>query len=279
MVKVTGELIVFIIGLVIVSTFAFMPFYIMFISSIMPGVYQFRFPPPLLPWQITHENYMDLFNPRTFPFTRLFTNSILLASFSATLSTTLAIFGAYSLVRLPIRGRKVISKLIVVCYLMGGISIALPLYQIILTLGLYDTLQSLMLTYTMTTLPLTIFFLANFFRSLPIEIEEAALIDGCDIPAVLFKIVVPISLPSIVSVFYFAFVVAFNEYLYALLFLNTAEKYTLPIGFGMLYTYGEEFSWGLVNAAALLTSIPIILIFIYLEKHLIRGLTMGAVRG
>jgi len=279
MVKVTREFIGLIIGLIVVSVYTLLPFYEMIISSIMPGVYQFRYPPPLFPGEITFEYYVDLFNPREFPFVRLFTNSLLLASFAATVSTALGIFGAYSLIRLPIRGKNIISKLIVVCYLMGGILIALPLYQIILTLGLYDTLQSLMLTYTMTTMPLTIFFLANFFRSMPIEIEEASLIDGCSIPSVLFKIVIPITLPSIVSVFYFAFVTAFNEYLYALLFLNSAENYTLPIGFFMLYQYGEEFSWGLVNAAATLTSIPIILVFSYLEKYLIKGMTMGAIKG
>ncbi|MEM0053099.1 MAG: carbohydrate ABC transporter permease [Nitrososphaeria archaeon] len=279
MVKLTKEYLGLMAGLILISFFTLLPFYEMVISSIMPGVYQFRFPPPLYPEQITFEYYINLFNPREFPFVRLFSNSLIVASFAAVISTSLGIIGAYSLVRLPVKGKKIISKLIVACYLMGGILIALPIYQIILALKLFDTLYSLLLTYTITTLPLTIFFLANFFRSLPIEIEEAAVIDGCSIPSLLYRVVIPITFPSIVSVFYFAFVTAFNEYLYALLFLNSAENYTLTIGFRMLYTYGEEFSWGLVNAAATLTSVPIILVFSYLEKYLIRGLTMGAIKG
>ncbi|WP_197428003.1 carbohydrate ABC transporter permease [Halogeometricum sp. CBA1124] len=167
---------------------------------------------------------------------------------------------------------------VVVVYMLSAITVVVPLFQLIARLGLVDTRLSLFITYTVSTLPLTLYMLWNYFESLPVAIEEAAMLDGYSRVETIFRVVVPLSLPVLVATFLFAFKIAWNEYIFASVFLKSQAKLTLPIGIEQM---NANFSnvWGQIMAASFLTTLPIIVMFLYLEKYMVEGLTAGAVEG
>lgn len=266
------------LGIILICLISVAPFYEMVRASLLPGKLHFVYPPKLIPTNITLENFLTLLNPRKTMFLIWLRNSLLVASSSAVVSTLVGSFGGYVIVRFPIRGKRYIMYSILTAYLMTGILVSIPLFLVIISLGLYDTLQSIVLVYTLMNIPLCLYFSSNFYRGLPIEIEEAAIVDGASLNQLITRVIIPISSPVLISIFYFSFVLSFNEYLFASILLSSQEKYTVVRSFYILYTYQEEFSWGVVNAAALLICIPLIIVFLILERYIISGLTAGALK-
>lgn len=268
----------FYVALALTMVVALFPFYVMLVTSLSPDDAIYSSDPSLLPGAVTLSHYTVLFGSETFAFTSYFLNSAVVASVTASFSLVVGVVGAYSFTRLTFPGNGLVRRGVVVVYMLSSITVIVPLFQVIATLGLVDTRLSLFITYTVSTLPLTLYMLWNYFESLPVEIEEAAMLDGYSRLETIFQIVVPLSLPVLVAAFLFAFKIAWNEYIFASVFLKSQAKLTLPIGIEQMNANFQNV-WGQVMAASFLTTLPIIIMFLYLEQYMVEGLTAGGVEG
>jgi multiple sugar transport system permease protein len=218
-----------------------------------------------------------------FPFLKYFRNSLALSVIAATLSLALAVFGAYSFSRLRYRGRSVVQRGVLFVYMIGGILLVIPLYRIAVALGFLatpaGTFTALLLIYLVQTLPVSLYMLGNFFRTIPYSIEEAALIEGVSRAGIIVRIVIPLAWSAIITVFIYAFMIAWNEYLFASVFLKGyKELYTLPLGLRTLY-YSKNAIWDRIMAASMLTALPVMALFMAIQKNLTGGLSEGGVKG
>ena len=217
-----------------------------------------------------------------FPFLRYFRNSFLLSFSAALLSLILATLGAYSFSRVKYRGQSAIQRGVLFVYMFGGILLVIPLYQMAVKSGLASTpvgtFFSVLIIYMVQTLPVSLYMLGNYFRTIPFSIEEAALIDGCSRFETIIRIIVPLSLPALITVFIYAFMIAWNEYLFASVFLKSfKDLYTLPLGLKTLF-YSKHAIWDRIMAASMLTAVPVVIMFMLVQKNLTQGLTAGGVK-
>jgi len=251
------------------------PFLWMFMASIKTNkeIYNPEF--TIFPKQVFLGHYADLLNG---PFTMWLRNSVIVSLTSTLLSLVLGSFGAYAITRLQFKGRKVIAVGLVGTYLLPASLLFIPLFQIIANLGMVDSIYGLMLVYPTFTLPFCTWLLMSYFRSIPVELEEAALIDGCGRLGVLFRIVLPLAAPALVVVALFSFTQGWNEFLYAFVFTSSTSSRTLTVGLTLML--GEDvFYWGKMMAGALLTALPPVIMYTLAQRLVIRGLTVGGVKG
>jgi multiple sugar transport system permease protein len=265
-------------SIVLTMVVTLFPFFVMFVTSITPDGAIYTNNPKLLPSSVTFDQYVAILTGGTFPFVTYFVNSAVVATATATFSLLVGVVGAYSFTRLEYPGNDLIRRGVVVVYMLSAITVVVPLFQLMARLGLVNTRMSLLITYLVSTLPLTLYMLWNYFQSIPVEIEEAALLDGYSRVETIFRVIIPLSLPVLVAAFLFAFKIAWNEYIFASVFLKTQAKLTLPIGIEQINSQFENV-WGQVMAASFLTTLPIIVMFLYLEQYMVEGLTAGAVEG
>jgi multiple sugar transport system permease protein len=217
-----------------------------------------------------------------FPFLKYFRNSLVLSFSAAFFSLIVAVLGAYSFSRVRYRGRSVLQRGVLFVYMFGGILILIPLYQLAVKSGLASTqvgtFVSMIVIYMVQTLPVSLYMLGNYFRSIPFSIEEAAMIDGCTRFETIVRIIVPLSIPALATVFIYAFMIAWNEYLYASVFLKAyKELYTLPLGLKSLFV-SKNAIWDRIMAGSMLTAIPVVVLFMLVQKNLVGGLTAGGVK-
>lgn len=226
------------------------------------------------PWVL--ENYRELFKKTAFIY--WFRNSIIV-SFSATLiSVAIGCLGGYSLTRLKFFGRGTISSSILITYLVPPSILFIPLYYVLRSLGLINSLWSLIVVYPTFSIPLCTWLMMGFFRSIPKDLEDAALIDGASRIQSFLYVLLPICAPGILAAGLNAFILAWNEFLYALIFIQDAKLKTLSVGIQELIM-GDVYLWQQLMAASVITTIPVVIFFIYLQKYMIGGLMMGAVKG
>ena len=205
-------------------------------------------------------------------------NSATISTTATVLSICLGALGAYAITRLRFAGRRVIAVALVCTYLVPSALLFIPLFQIVARLELVDTQAALMLVYPTFTLPFCIWMLTSYFRSIPVELEDAALIDGCDRLGVLIRIVLPLSAPAFVVVALFSFTQAWNEFLYALVFTNSVATRTVTVGLTQML--GEDvFYWGQMMAGALIAAVPPVIMYTLAQRLVIRGLMGGGVKG
>jgi multiple sugar transport system permease protein len=254
---------------------ALFPFYWMLISSILPQSSLYQVPPSIVPTDISLESFRIVLFAESFPFFRYLINSTLVGLVAATLATTISIFGAYSFSRLNYYGRGFLARGVLVSYMFAGILFVVPIFQIVAGIGLIDSRMGLLGVHFIFMIPLALYLLGNYFRSIPHEIEEAAMIDGYSRLEVIFYITIPISMPAIVAVFMYAFLLSWNEYLYASIIIRSTELFTLPIGIENLQNSFNQV-WGQVMAASLLTTLPVLILYLYLEKYMMAGLSFGS---
>ena len=217
-----------------------------------------------------------------FPFPRFFLNTFLLSSSAASISLALAVFGAYAFSRLRFRGRTTIQRSILFVYMVGGVMLMVPLFQMSVKVGLAKTvwgsLFSLLLIYIIQTLPVALYMLGNYFRTIPYSIEEAATTDGCSRIESIFIIIIPLSVPMLVTVFVYCFIIAWNEFLFASVFLKQYHNFhTLPLALQSLFV-SKNAIWDRIMAASMLTLIPVVICFLFAMKHLSGGLAAGGVK-
>jgi multiple sugar transport system permease protein len=205
-------------------------------------------------------------------------NSLLVATVSTVISVVFACLAAYALVRLRFLGAGLLTSFLLITYLLPATLIFIPLYQILTTLGLINTYGALMLTYPTFLVPFATWVMMGYFRSIPVELEEAAMIDGATRLYALWRITLPLAAPALLAVALFAFTTAWNEFLFAFVFITSENLRTLPIGLQSMVV-GDILPWGELMAASLLTAIPVALLYIYAQRFLTEGLTVGGVKG
>jgi multiple sugar transport system permease protein len=234
--------------------------------------------PTFLPEKWTFQHYIDIFNPDIFPYLAYFKNSLLVSLTASVLSVAIGIFGAYALSKLKFKGRVTINASFYTVYMFSGILLVVPLFKIISGLGLYDTKTSLIITMIVQTLPTAIFMLKSYFDTIPDDLEEAAMIDGLNRIQIIFYIIIPLSISGIISVFVYSFMIAWNDYLFASIFLSDSANFTLPIGLNSLFST-PDYVWGRMMAASLVTALPVVIMYA-ISEHFIKGnLTEGGVKG
>lgn len=205
-------------------------------------------------------------------------NSLLVATGTTLVALVVGSMAGYAMSRWRFRGQAVYGNTLLVVQMFPGVMLAIPLFLLLSQYGLIDTLWSLLLTYLTFSLAFAVWMLKGYFDAIPREIEEAALIDGANRFEIIWRIVLPLSGPGIVTVAVFTFLLAWNEFFFAYVFLVTENKYTLSIG---MYSFIQEFTtqWGNIMAAGTLTSIPVLVFFFLLQRLLTRGLISGAMKG
>lgn len=226
------------------------------------------------PWTLEHFQWL-LFRSSFLLWMR---NTVLVAIAATAVGLFASTLGAYALVRLRWRGAGFISTTILLTYLMPGIMLVVPLYQILAALRLVNTLGSLIVVYPTFLLPFACWLLMGYYRSIPEELEEAALIDGCNKFQSFYRVVLPLVLPALMAVALFAVTSAWNEFLLAFVFIQSNEATTLPIGLGRLI-FGDVFPWGQMMAASVMMTVPVMIFYWFSQRFLVEGLTAGSVKG
>jgi len=211
-------------------------------------------------------------------FLQYISNSVYVSIVTVLLSVTLATVGGYAVTRLRFRGRELMSYSILLIYMFPAIVLVIPLYVMFSRMGLRDSINLLILVYLAQTLPVALYMLKSYFQTLPPEMEHAGLIDGCSRLGVIWRIVIPLSAPALASVALYTFMIAWNEFLFAFMFLDTPEKFTLSRGVVQL-AQSVHLSKQLVMAASVTVTVPILALFLFFERRLVRGLTAGAMKG
>jgi multiple sugar transport system permease protein len=212
------------------------------------------------------------------PFLIWLMNSTLVALVSTVVSVSLAALAAYALSRLKFTGAGLLTTFLLITYLLPGTLLFIPLYQILSSIGLVNSYGALMITYPTFLLPFATWVLLGYFRSIPVELEEAALIDGASRLYTFWHITLPLAAPALLSVTLFAFTNAWNEFLFAFVFITSESLRTLPIGLQSMVV-GDILPWGKLMAASLLTAVPVAVLYIYAQRFLVEGLTVGGVKG
>jgi len=252
------------------------PYYWVFISSFKSTIEIATEEPRLIPRTFTLKHYEDLFGS-VYKFHHYALNSLIVSLPVTIISILISTLAAYGLARGRIKGKRAFSNAVLLSYLTEPSMLVVPLFFIILLFGLYNNLIGLILTYPIVTIPFCIWMLREFFISIPIEIEEAALVDGASRLHVLTKIVLPLAAPGIFTAGIWSFVTAWNEFILALAFIAGLENWTLPLGLAS-YVAVYDIDWGLVSAACFLYELPALIVFAPLTKYFVKGLTLGAVK-
>jgi multiple sugar transport system permease protein len=257
---------------------ALFPFYWMAITSIKPNSELYnKNMMPLLVHAPTLKHYVDLFNTTSF---LVWTwNTMLVATVSTAISLVLGIMLAYPLARINFPGAGLIAIGVAAVYLVPQPLLFIPLADMINQLNLGNTLTAVILTYPTMLVPFVAWLLLGYFKTVPMELEEAARIDGASRMQTMRRIFLPLCTPGFISAGIFAFTLAQNEFLYALIFLTKSSVRTVPVGVISELIRGDVFYWGQLMAAALLGSIPVAIIYSFFVEHYVAGLTSGAVKG
>ena len=257
------------------------PFYIMFVTS-------FKTQTALLinPLDLSidfSKNIFEIFKSyivifKTYDFGRYILTSSYVSIGTVLVTLLFAIPAAYAVARLNFFGKTFLSTSILIIYMFPAIVLVIPLYTVFSQLGLRNSIEGLLIVYTATTLPVAIYMLQGYFRSIPKEIEEAGLIDGQNWFGIIIKIIIPLSLPAIASVSLYVFMIAWNEFLFSLMFLDNPKTFTLSRAINHL-TGDAETPRQYLMAGSVVVTLPILIIFVYFEKYLVSGLTAGGVKG
>ena len=259
-----------------IALFELYPFYWIAITAFKTNLQVQQFSSVFWPDPWTLEHFRWLFSESQF-WTWL-RNTVTVAIGATAIGVSVSALGAYALVRLRWRGAGFVSTAILLTYLMPGIMLVVPLYQVFANLHLVNQLGSLILAYPTFLMPFACWLLMGYYRSIPEELEEAALIDGANRFQSWYRIVLPLTLPALMAVALFAVTNAWNEFLFAFVFIQSNSATTLPVGLGRLIV-GDVFAWGPIMAASLVMSVPVVAFYAFSQRFLVEGLTAGSVKG
>jgi multiple sugar transport system permease protein len=258
------------------TVYVVIPFVWMALISFKPETEIFAREVVLMPREATFENYVAVF--KAAPYLKFFFNSLFIATITTICATVISTMAAYAFSRFRFPGRDVIAFLILATQMFPLVTGIIPLYLVFTKIGLINTYWCLLIAYVAFTIPFCTWMLKGFFDTIPKEIEEAALIDGCSRMQILTTIVLPMSKPAIVATGVFCFILSWNEFLYATVFTTSDSVRTLPAALGQMIGQGYT-QWGSLNAAGIMTTIPVVIFFMFFQRHLVSGLTAGAVKG
>lgn len=264
-----------VVGLLLGAVFAGGPVLWMLSNSFKSNTEIFELPPRLVTEAFSFDAYLAIFrDPATM---RFFLNSYVVAFAVTALTLLVAIQAAYALSRFDFRGRRVLNVVIVSVQAVPPITLLIPYFGLMVALGLFNSYSGLILTYMVFTLPYAIIMMTGYFNTLPKELDEAVRVDGAGSMTALWRILVPISVPGIVSVGIYTFMIAWNEYLFALTLTKTIDMRTVPIGIQLLMGQ-HSYEWNQIMAMSVLGSVPVLVLFLFFQRYFISGLTAGSVK-
>jgi multiple sugar transport system permease protein len=257
--------------LVLYLLFTLIPFYWMLVFALRPAGET-----SLVPWPITFEHFDTVWNGVGFGL--FFQNSLIIGVGTLITVTVFALMGGYALARFKFRGQKVFLVALLCTQFIPGAMMLIPLFVIFKSAGLLNSLTGLVIADTAFQLPLALILMSGFVRNVPIELEEAAMVDGCSRLRAFFAVTLPQLVPAIVAVGSFAFIGAWNNFLFALMFASRQDKFTLPVG--LSYALGEfNTDFGALAAGGVIAAVPVVLVFAVVQRFLVQGLSAGAVKG
>jgi trehalose/maltose transport system permease protein len=266
--------------LAVIFIYIIFPFYWAFRSSITPASELFTTPVSYFPSQPTLAHYQQVFTDGNF--LAALRNSTVVAASVTLLSLAIGVLGSYALGRFKFPGRVPIMYLILSMTMFPQIAVLGALFALISQFGLYNTLPALIITYLIFTLPFTVWVLTSFFEAMPRDLEEAAYVDGASPVETMYKVMLPLVAPGLVTTGLLAFIGAWNEFLFALSFIQTPDKYTVPlalVSFATSTAGGFEIPWGPIQAATVIVTVPLIVLTLIFQRRILAGLTAGAVKG
>ncbi len=236
----------------------------------------YAFPPVWIPKVITFENFIAVaHNPAIF---HAFLNTIIIAGATTAVALVVGVLGGYGFARYRFPGRNTLLVSVLFTKLFPRVVVIVPFFVTLRNLNMMNTYQGLVLVYLMVTFPVAIWLLKGFFDKIPVEIEEAAIADGCSLPRLLWDIILPLSRPALVAVAMYSFILAWNEFLFALVFTNGLER--RPLSVALAFFIDENgIRWGELMAASIVMSLPAILVFSFSQRLLVKGLGEGAIKG
>lgn len=256
--------------------FVLFPFYWIVITSFKTDLQIQRFSSIYWPSPWTLDQFRALLFKT--PYLIWFRNTVFVATASTALSVALAALAGYALARLKFFGASTLTTVLLITYLLPGSLLFIPLYRILVNLGIINTHLALIATYPTFLMPFATWVMLGYYRSIPIDLEHAAMIDGATRFGAFWRITLPLAAPALLSVTLFAFTNAWNEFLFAFVFITSERLKTLPVGLQLL-VFGDIYPWGQLMVASLLMAIPVMVLYIYAQRYLVEGLTAGSVKG
>ena len=265
-------------GIALLTAFALAPFVWVFLTSLKTRQELYATPLTYWPETVTVANYVDAWTSKLTPFSRFFANSLWVSSVTMVATTAISILAGYALARFRFFGRRAFLLVFLATQMFPAVLLIAPLLSQWHALGLIDTYQALIYSNFSFTVPFTVWMLVGYFDSIPRELEESAMIDGCGRFGALCRVILPLAAPGIAATAIFAFVSSWSELLFAITFTSRTEMRTLSAG--LLFMVGQyEIQWGQLSAGVIISTLPVAVLFTYLQRHLIRGLAAGAVKG
>jgi len=259
--------------IVVVSVF---PFYYAILTSFKSGTDIFRV--TYWPVSFSWENYTAVLNQGSFP--RNLANSVFVATVTVVLALFLAVTAAFALSRVRFKGRGFLLMVILAVSMFPQIAVLAGLFEVIRALGIYNTPWALIFSYTIFTLPFTVWVLTTFMRDLPVEIEEAAIVDGASPWVIITRVFMPLMWPALVTTGLLAFIGAWNEFLFALTFTSSNDTRTVPVAIALLSGGSQyEIPWGIIMAASVIVTVPLVFLVLVFQRKIVSGLTAGGVKG
>ena len=255
------------------------PFYYAIVTSFKSGTDLFNI--SYWPTSFSLENYRQVLFDGNGSFLQNLWNSVWVSTWTVAVALTLGTTASYALARVRFRGRGLLLMTILAVSMFPQVAVLAGLFETVNSLGLYNTDWSLIFSYTIFTLPFTVWVLTTFMRDLPIELEEAAIVDGASPWIIITRIFLPLMWPALVTTGLLAFIAAWNEYLYALTFTASSQaNRTVPVGIALLSgSTAHEIPWGLIMAASVIVTVPLIVLVLIFQRKIIAGLTAGSVKG
>jgi ABC-type glycerol-3-phosphate transport system permease component len=262
-------------GIAVLLFWSLGPIYWVVVTSLKRSKEIYSFPPTLYPHVFTLSNFYDALFKWDFP--RFIYNSTVIAVSVTLLSIVIAALAAYPIARLQFPGRKMSARAIIASYLLPPSLLFIPLFLVLYRLGLIDSKLGLIVAYLTFTVPFCTWLLVGYFRTIPFELDEAALIDGASRAQILRRVILPIALPGLAVVALYAFTNAWNEFLYALVYVNSADAKTFTAGLAGLMM-GDTFIWGQLMASSVVAILPVLVIYLVAQRYLVEGLAAGSVK-
>ena len=261
---------------VVIVIFSVFPFYYAIVTSFSTGsaLFAVHYWPVAWDWS----NYQSVLGGRTFP--RNILNSVFISAVTVAFALTLAVTASYALARVRFRGRGLLLLTILGVSMFPQIAVLAGLFEVMRFLNILNTPWALIISYTIFTLPFTVWVLTTFMRDLPIEIEEAAIIDGATPWVIISKVFLPLMWPAMVTTGLLAFIGAWNEFLFALTFTMTETQRTTPVAIALLSGASQqEIPWGPIMAASVIVTVPLVILVLIFQRKIVAGLTAGGVKG
>lgn len=273
--RIRVRTLIMVVGLGIFSIWTLMPFFWIIVTSVKTNrdLYQEA---SLFPKHLTGQHYGEVLHQTQF--LTYLKNSLFVSICTTVIAMVIGVLSAYAMTRLTFRGRTIMARSIIVTYLVPGSLLFIPILQVALQLHITNKAWGLIVVYLIFTVPFCTWLAISYFNTIPVELEDAALIDGATRLQSLVRVIIPLALPALAVIALFAFTNSWNEFFFALLLVTKDSQKTIPVGLGGLIN-GDVFQWGALMAMSLMSSLPPILIYIVAQKWVVSGLSGGAVKG